>query len=444
MKTHAPLVFAALLAVACGGPEADPTSDDGGGISVPDAGGTLPLGGSPDAGSGASGPLGLTVDGQVIGTDGLAPDHVISVVITGKSPVAVTDGHFSVPDVTAPYDLTIIDGTANSAIVYQGLTRANPVVLAATTSRARTSVASLSGRISGGTYPQGTNQYTAVVLDRAGGGQTAWTDASGNYSISGFRWGGDTSFTGRVYALQVETNSALLPARYLGFASTTASIASGGTFSGMNLGLAPVTSSSVSGVVHAPSGYTPAGRKLWILFGESGIEFKDASTSDGFSYVTPNAPQGFAAVVAFAGKPSAAAVHYEPFNGFSASGAALNLVAAPEAVLPTDGATAVDGQTQFSWTPFAGGVHAVAFMPVNGTGPVIQIITTATSAHLPDLSAYGMTLPSGTKYEWHAEGLGPAASMDAAAQPSFRAQWNFTSTSGIDWGTATSRTFTAR
>src|SRR5882724_4241302 len=71
----------------------------------------------------------ITVSGLVRERGG-EPISGEQVLIAGKNPVTTgADGRFSIPGVTVPYDITLLLTSHNTALVYKGLTRADPALL---------------------------------------------------------------------------------------------------------------------------------------------------------------------------------------------------------------------------------------------------------------------------------------------------------------------------
>src|SRR5689334_2238747 len=71
----------------------------------------------------------ISVSGRAVNLDGL-PVIGLAAVIAGHPAVNVAStGQFSIADVTAPYDLILVDGAAQHATVYRGLTRADPTIV---------------------------------------------------------------------------------------------------------------------------------------------------------------------------------------------------------------------------------------------------------------------------------------------------------------------------
>src|SRR5262249_55066966 len=75
-------------------------------------------------------PATIKVTGKVVAEDG-KPLAGVPVVILGKA-TAIADaaGSFSIDDVTAPYDITVLDSPNKIATTYKGLTRTDPTLFA--------------------------------------------------------------------------------------------------------------------------------------------------------------------------------------------------------------------------------------------------------------------------------------------------------------------------
>jgi hypothetical protein len=86
---------------------------------------------------------------------------------------------------------------------------------------------------------------------------------------------------------------------------------------------------------------------------------------------------------------------------------------AAELALPAPGTGGVSTGTRFSWSAPAGGV-SILYVTSGGTGPNFYVLTSETSAAIPDLAGGGPMLPSSTGYTWWVVGVGPLASVDAA------------------------------
>ncbi len=98
----------------------------------------------------------------------------------------------------------------------------------------------------------------------------------------------------------------------------------------------------------------------------------------------------------------------------NANAVTLALPACPEFTLPVSGATGVTTLTTFSWTSMANGVYVVQFNGPLGK-PKYQIVTSATTATIPNRASRGLGLPSSASYAWTISSFAPVGSVDAAA-----------------------------
>ncbi len=74
-------------------------------------------------------PSTITVSGTLVDGTG-QPVSGVAIAIGEATPVNTDSaGHFSIAGVKPPYELTVIDAAAKSAVVYKGLTRADPKLL---------------------------------------------------------------------------------------------------------------------------------------------------------------------------------------------------------------------------------------------------------------------------------------------------------------------------
>jgi hypothetical protein len=410
MKSLPCLLLCALtLLTACGGgdsPEGGDSAAPGGAtVSTP-----LPSTGAPQA---------LTVSGTVVSAS-RQPISGLAVLITGRDPVN-TDaaGRFTFTGVTPPYDLTIVDAANKEAAVYRQLRRADPT-LVLYTSESAPRTAHLQGSVSGGHYPQASDELTVLTFLGQGAFAQTVTDASGAYVMGhdALQWYGPSALSGTLHALQLSlVASTGLPSAYKGYAAKPLTVADG-TFSvAQDLGLVPITSSSVSGTVTTPAGYALQSKGVGVTIGGAlAVYFPDASSSAGFSYVVPQIPDAQVLLAASVSKPGGGET-VAVRKGIAPGTSQVSLVpqAPPEAILPAEGATGVGTQMRFSWTAFARGVHLFVFEPVSLDAPRITVVTTETSATLPDLAALGLALPRSTRYVWRVEAVGPLVDVDAAA-----------------------------
>src|SRR5947207_2875603 len=174
-------------------------------------------------------PQGVTVSGRV--QDRVAePISGATVLIANKSAVTSnSDGTFAIPGVVPPYDITAILSTQNTAVIYKGLTRPDPVLLYPDFAAAeRTATIS-------GTAPPAAGSVTNVFFASSGRyalGVGRADATTGQYAFT-VRWHGsyDTD-AGQLYLLRWTTDPTGLPASYNGYASKPLTISAGGDFSG--------------------------------------------------------------------------------------------------------------------------------------------------------------------------------------------------------------------
>lgn len=363
-------------------------------------------------------PMTITVSGRVV-NDWKNPVPGMLVVVSGKPPM-VTDGNgrFSVSDVTSPYDVSLVHIASRTATIYKGLTRADPV-LAGSSDIPTAQTANLSGTVTGIALPQPAMHYTMVqVMAPESGYGNANTSAAGAYAFPSFRWLGSPNTTGVMHALQVRNSAGGVPVEYKAYGKREGvARASGGTFAGQTVRLNVIPNGNLSGTVSVPAGYTLAAKGLYLQVSPENLMSLQAENTSAaaFSFVTPNIGPTALTLYAGARKGGAGSTVYRRGLPATASGLALSIPAGPEQNLPADGATGVGTTTQFSWSAFAGGVHAAEFYSDAANKPTYIIYTAGTSTTIPDLSAVGLGLPPATPYKWSVLALAPISNIDQIA-----------------------------
>ena len=359
----------------------------------------------------------ITVTGTVVDIDGQPAAGQTVLVTSGSFSQTVTTGSagvFSVLMVPTPYNATVIQST--QAVQYQGLTRTDPTLTAfffVTDNRS----ASLAGSFSGGNYPESPGDQTQLVFNSPQTTRSLGDPTSGSYSKS-IPWPGASTTTGTLYALQVH-NIAGLPADYPGYGTLNAvSLTDMGSLTNQNITLQQVTPGSLSGSVSAPTGYTVFYKSvaLQVAPSLSLSAIFDATSTASFTYVTPNISNTSltvtAAATGAAGEFSAVLMAGESANG---SGLTFTIPPAPTLTAPPASSTGVTVSTPFVWTSYPNGIYE--FQATSTSGPTFYVLTAATTATLPDLSAAGLPLPATTSYSWSIIGLAPLPSIDLLAAP---------------------------
>jgi hypothetical protein len=342
-------------------------------------------------------------------------------VTVGGRPSVNTDanGRFSVSGVTTPYDVAIINAADKIGTLYKGLNRADPTLFYYTTSTPLPH-ATVSGKVTGGSYPQPAQHVTRIAFVSPDVVWSSTTDISGNYNFDA-HWFGPMATAGAVHAIQIRESGPNIPAEYKGYGKRDLTLSNGGSFSNQDITLGTVSAAPLSGSVSSPSGYAVSGKELDAVIGSIpalSLAY-DGSAATTFSYLAPNIPNSsliFAAAARKTGVATGVVIRAGLAPG--ATGVNVAVPAGPEATLPIDGATGINTASTFSWTPFVGGVHLVLFSPVAPGKPHYLVVTTGTATSVPDFASAGLGLPSATAYTWQVQAIGPLGDIDVATGPS--------------------------
>jgi|KBSMisStaDraftv2_1062788.scaffolds.fasta_scaffold01062_2 hypothetical protein len=354
----------------------------------------------------------ITVAGTVVNTSGTGVSGA-TVAIGSQHTTTDGTGAFSLAGVTAPYDAVVIVpvGSRNAAIVFKGLTRADPKLFAIAVSGSLPHNGTVSGGVTGGDPLPAAADNTAVAW-----GSPEVTDSSffGTTWSMSFEWAGPAATTGNVHALQW-TPTTGIPTAYKGYGVTTGvAVASGGSTTGVSVAMSAPAASTIGGSVSVPAGLTLGGKTLSIDFadGASFTAGSDNSAATSFNYPVPTGISSTASVSAVAA--SSAAQSNTRVRGIAAgsTGTAVNLLAPAVQSTPVANATGVTTSTDFTWTPLTGGLHIVLISSSSSTAPIYVLMTTGSTGRIPDLSSLGVVLPASTAYAWAILATGPWSSMD--------------------------------
>ena len=417
------ILVSAVLAIAlaaCGGPPEDPHPTP---APIPNPTPTI------------------SVRGRAVNLDGL-PVIGLAAVIAGHPAVNVdSSGQFSISDVTAPYDLILVDGAAQHATVYRGLTRSDPTIVVSGAHPVSGYSATISGAVTGGHYPQQTGEDSWAAFVSPRGRALSQIDGStGNFTLP-VAWAGASSLSGRVHALQFSWQGEL-PASFTAYGSTALSLSDGGAFA-PTVGMTPITSGSITGTVELPGAYSVTGKQYAIhLDGVRALPIGDATTTAAFTYVVPNiAGAQFSALVVAEDPTGNAIVHA---SAPVSTGGAIHLAphAAPQLILPANGAQGVGPSMTFSWSAFTGGVHQVVFSEQASNGYRVTIFTRDATTTLPALSDLGLSIPRGAQFHWSVTGIAPVSSVDEVASPAFADRLTLSPGQETFYGVTAERTFT--
>ena len=327
-------------------------------------------------------------------------------------------GAFSIAGVTAPYDAAVIVpvGSRNAAIVFKGLTRIDPTLLALPVVGTLPSSGTVSGSVSGGDPLPAASDVTAVSW---GSPETTKTDsfATNPWSLS-LTWAATpAATTGNVHALQW-TPTTGIPTAYKGYGvKTGVAVANGGTTSSVAVAMSAPAASTIGGTVAVPAGVTMTGKSLSVDFGD-GATFNvgtESSAATSFNYPVPTGISSTSSVLAGGTAPGAITLTRVSGIAPGSTGTAVNLLAPATQSTPVNNATGVTNSTDFTWTQLTGGLHFVLISSGAANAPIYYLITTGTTGRIPDLSALGVVLPGATAYGWLILGVAPWASVDEFA-----------------------------
>ena len=378
--------------------------------------------------SGSTGPSGggaglvVTVTGKVVGVNGQAVGGV-PVSVPGKpSTNSDAGGNFSIANVTTPYDISVVDAANKEALVYKGLTRTDPTLLFFGSSPGTGHTGSISGKISGGEFTpnQPATDVTNVAFASAETNGSTSTVANGQFGAINLSWYGPTATTGSLYAIQFTAGAGGLPVAsgYKGYGVRSGiAVNDGSTLTNQFDTLQSVTTNQFTGTVTVPSGYTLGFKAVYARVSQSAVIdlFAEINANASMSYYAPGIPGATLMLEAYATKAGGGtAVFWKTGLATAATGVSITLVAPPEVSLPVNAATGVDTTVTFSWTAMTGGVHLVVFEGAGST-PTYFVLTSGTSATIPNMKPFGLGLPASTSYSWFVYGFGPFGSVDAAA-----------------------------
>jgi len=368
-------------------------------------------------------PRGMTVRGLVQNLHGV-PVSGTAVLVSGRSPVTSgSDGRFFIPGVEAPYDITLLLASRNTAVVYKGLTRPDPTLVFLDTGATKTVTIS-------GTTPPAPGKITIVffVSGRVWGSSPV-SATTGQYAMTFSSHGSAPTYTGQLYLLRAATWFPTgLPATYDAYGSKPLTIGDEGTFSGNDFAETDLTDppeQTIDGSVFVPAGYTIKYRALAMTFGSLHllVASDQGTLSNPFTYAVPGVGGMTFGVYAEAdeGFPNG---RWSAFirNGITgnATDVTVPLEAATQLALPENDAAGVDGTTPFSWSAGGGtGVNLFAVVPRDPSHPTFFVFTTGSDAKIPDLATQGMGLPATAAYWWYTNKSFPVASMDDAAGEGF-------------------------
>jgi len=409
------------------------TSSSGSGTTgATTTGGTT--GGATTGGTTSGGTTGgpIAVDGTVVVLTTLTPHAGIVVMLSSSSTgqdggpptVSAADGTFHFAPVALPYDLTLIDGASQTVVIYRGLSRADPHVIA--TSLAVPPVTANSATISGAVStlaclgPDQTLQvcYGSGARDTSASGGICTTSTDGTYSLD-VHWKGTGPITGNLYALQMDQDGGVATG-YPGFGRLDGiTLASGDDLMDENLAAGgALTTALLNGTVSGGTGINLLpGVAFLTMDNQVAIPLGSSESNAAPSMLVPVIPGGTygyqaSGELTLGGSTFLLARNLDPATPFN-----ITVPAPAVPLLPAAGAIGVTPTTPFSWTPVTGSVAIVQVLSRSPGVPAYVLFTTGSSMTLGDFSAAGFPFPTSTDYLWPIGSAGPYTGTDDLAGP---------------------------
>jgi hypothetical protein len=358
-----------------------------------------------------------TVNGQVLDNFGLGRSGA-TVIVGGKSTTTDANGRFTVSGIATPYDAVIIAPAPDkAATIYTQLTRTDPKLLDFDANNGPAHSATVSGNVTGGdAFPTPVGEVSAVSWGSPESSTGTYVTVN-PYSFS-VDWSGPSSTTGTLRGLQwtIDSNGTVTGYHFHG-TRTGVSLTANNNVSNLDVGLGVLQTGNVSVTIVPPGTHQITERDVTLNFSDGTYFPVSADGLSGTAFTVP-VPSGIGATATVrvtaaendAGTVSIAQVGLQP--GGSSS---LSLPTPAVATAPADGATGVDTNTDFVWTPVAGGIHVI-FLTGAANDPGFAIVSGGSRTRIPNLSAQGLGLPSGRPYDFTLFGIGPYASIDAFAE----------------------------
>jgi len=338
----------------------------------------------------------------------------VSVPVQIGDEMRMTDGQgaFSFDDVATPYDLRIDQGDPK---VFIGVTRPDPEFRDGIQSG---STGSLRGTVTGAGIPLATDHelnVTFVAPSSTSFNHIRRAGQNGAWGPSTFRWSPRfPTLDGVVFAVQHNE----LTDAFTGMGSTTFSLPPGGSLTGLDIVLAPVTVHPVAFEIDMPKEMTFDNYDLSVgLFSRIVSLPPDRS----FSLDVPDdLPQQVLARFIVRGSVDDNTSSVIRYFGSDVRSVRVELPVPGRCVSPPDGAVDVKRSANLTFTrPFGATVKSdLSWSDASGDQQGVSVYTDATSVSFARLAAIGITpMPMDGSVFWQLRGEGPAGDVDEALDP---------------------------
>ncbi len=366
-----------------------------------------------------------TVKGTVVDAY-LLPMGGLDVHCQGQKATTAFDGTFTLTGITRPYSATVIvpQGTGRKhGYVFEGVSRVDPTLQLAGEQAQATVSATLTGSSAGTTV----NGSGIVFADFPGATPATANPtipiAIGATSYSGsLAWTGHATASTTAYMLQWLTTNGV-PSVYTSFVSASQTLTAGGTTT-YSPGVTTVGASSMTVTVTPSTGYVPVDVGLYFrppsAVVAAPIEHGLKNGLPTTTIITPAVPNATFVACGLQVRTDFDGGANSPFGYACTTG--LGDHDSPT-VSPPPGTTFVSPPstasvgTVFSYAALTGGVYFVSFVPTGsatGTSDALYVVTGATQAAVPDLSALAFVFHAGDSFTAEVFGVAPFSGIDGA------------------------------
>jgi hypothetical protein len=382
----------------------------------------------PDAGLGDAGVGGpITVAGRVVDFF-RRPAPGLRVTIGEREAITGENGEFSIDDVVAPYDVSLIASTTQSdftfryyAYVYQGLTRPDPMLQVYYGRPQRSSTVNLT--VSGATFTDDTRRLIF-----------AFSSPDGYYAASGINfeapslflgWGGPEQTAGNAHGLLVlraSSDTGAPPLAYEAYQTTPLALSDEATSSlGLDMTAEAIPQATLTGSVDSGA-FGEHTQLIEARFADGTVLplLSADSSQAAFSLLVPSLPNASLTVAASAGPPGYSVAHVDGVPAAADQNIALVLPRPVSLNAPAGGSSAGPGTT-FAWSTVGQSARVFVWhLESESYFEGIYVITSQSEITYPEVPGYSLTLPSPDEdfaFYWSVETHGDHASVDAATGP---------------------------
>lgn len=371
----------------------------------------------------------VEIAGPVSGTviDNLSqPTPGVRVQVGSTLVTTDASGHFSIPSVESPYDVTLVPEDGADPYLYLGLTTHEPTLRIfdrplnpVTKTQSTTLLLDLpqvgSGSVQAGLVIEGPDDLAPPTVSFVS------STAPGQYPIT-IAWAGDATLAIRIQAFRYETDATTgAPKHYVGYDTVSLDVANGAPATWKASWKAPTFAESTLSVsTSLPDGYQILDSALVLRSKGAARGFPFAARSGGgpeISFVVPDLPGATFELQICTGDFESACCRTLPGLTAGAKGVPLEIERGPTLLSPAqDGSFGIG--TQLEWVKHGEGAVFVRLQPrESATGrPRYYLATGGDSAKLPDLTGLGVKLPPGLAYYLEVFRNGAIESVDELAE----------------------------